>query len=184
MKCECGCGYGWSKDCDIRNFACGCGATHVCSLQLKTCAKCKESKSIVDFHRMKRGYGGRGTYCKSCRKELDHAIYRGRSPQQDADRKARSTRNLLENRKAVYEYLLSHPCVDCGEANPVVLEFDHIQGKKACISELVGRKSSVRRIHAEIEKCEVRCANCHRIITARRSNSYRYRMYVESCRAR
>jgi hypothetical protein len=50
----------------------------------------------------------------------------------------------------------------------MVLEFDHVRGVKVRnISEMVRGKFSWRRILEEIEKCEVRCANCHRRKTAR-----------------
>jgi hypothetical protein len=32
---------------------------------------------------------------------------------------------------------------------------------------------SIAKIKEEIEKCEVRCANCHRKVTAQRGNWYR-----------
>lgn len=72
-----------------------------------------------------------------------------------------------KKRKAVaYEkvraFLISNPCVDCGETDPVVLQFDHVRGEKdRAISELIARGSSLEKIFAEIEKCDVRCANCH-----------------------
>ena len=67
------------------------------------------------------------------------------------------------NRKRIVEYLLGHPCVDCGEEDVRVLDFDHIHESKAFnISEFVGRGGSWQRIEAEIAKCVVRCANCHR----------------------
>ncbi len=64
-------------------------------------------------------------------------------------------------------YLLDHPCVDCGEADVRVLDFDHIIGEKtAHVSSLVGRGASWQRIEKEMAKCVVRCANCHRRKTA------------------
>ena len=70
------------------------------------------------------------------------------------------------NRKFIYDHLLKNPCVDCGEEDPVVLDFDHVGGfKTACLSELI-KDYSIARITAEIEQCEVRCANCHRRVTA------------------
>ncbi len=68
----------------------------------------------------------------------------------------------------VREYLEAHPCVDCGEADPVVLDFDHVRDiKHAAISAMVRDRRSMKSIWAEIAKCEVRCANCHRRKTAR-----------------
>jgi hypothetical protein len=62
---------------------------------------------------------------------------------------------------------------DCGEKNPVVLEFDHIQDKKCDISRMLANGLSIKTIKAEISKCEVRCANCHRRKTAKDYNWYK-----------
>lgn len=58
------------------------------------------------------------------------------------------------------DYLKQHPCVDCGENDPVVLEFDHMGNKSCHVSEM--RCSPLEKIAQEITKCEVRCCNCHR----------------------
>jgi hypothetical protein len=68
----------------------------------------------------------------------------------------------------VQEYKAAHPCADCGEADPVVLEFDHLpQFQKLC--EPV-RAKTLAKAQAEVEKCEVVCANCHARRTYRRSH--------------
>jgi excinuclease UvrABC ATPase subunit len=78
-------------------------------------------------------------------------------------------------RETVALYLLEHPCVDCGETDIVVLEFDHVRGqKKNAISNMITTGLSVKRIMAEIKKCEVVCANDHRRRTARRAKHFRY----------
>jgi len=60
-------------------------------------------------------------------------------------------------------------CVDCGETNPLVLDFDHVRGeKKMNISDLSRSSYSIESIMDEIDKCEVRCSNCHRIATNER----------------
>jgi hypothetical protein len=69
------------------------------------------------------------------------------------------------NRAYVYKYLLTHPCVLCDESDPVVLEFDHLRDKRrevTVLANLSGRANLV----AEIAKCRVLCANCHRRHTA------------------
>lgn len=77
------------------------------------------------------------------------------------------------NRRYVLDYLASHPCVDCGESDLVVLEFDHVRGeKKSAIAELIGR-ASLEKIQEEVAKCDVRCANCHRRKTAKDFSYYR-----------
>lgn len=77
-----------------------------------------------------------------------------------------NTRRYRErNRAFVTEYFHSHPCVDCGESDPDVLEFDHIAGKVMEVSRLLA-SASLDRLMEEIERCEVRCANCHTRRTA------------------
>jgi hypothetical protein len=84
--------------------------------------------------------------------------------------KAAAMRARQRNRAFVSTYLATHPCVDCGEADPVVLEFDHVRGEKRMD---VGRMATsvgvgLVTLQAEIDKCEVRCANCHRRKTHQR----------------
>jgi hypothetical protein len=58
--------------------------------------------------------------------------------------------------------------VDCGESDPVVLDFDHVRGsKRFSIAIAVTLGYPWETLLREIEKCEVRCANCHRRKTAR-----------------
>lgn len=74
---------------------------------------------------------------------------------------------------------IENGCVDCGyNDHSEALEFDHIPGceKVANISAMLGWGSPqdglvMQRIRAEIEKCEVVCANCHRIRTANRRST-------------
>ena len=70
----------------------------------------------------------------------------------------------LRHRIRIYEYLLAHPCIDCGESDPLVLEFDHRDPNQKLFSVSEGANQTWRweRIEAEIAKCDVRCANCHR----------------------
>jgi len=59
-------------------------------------------------------------------------------------------------------------CADCGESNPIVLDFDHLKDKKYNVSRMIHDGFSWKAIKKEIEKCEVVCANCHRIRTHNR----------------
>src|SRR5713101_3507910 len=80
--------------------------------------------------------------------------------------KKRNQRISEDNRTKLFAYLSQHPCVDCGETDAHVLEFDHVKGKKSNnISKMVMDGYSWSTIETEIAKCEVRCANCHRIST-------------------
>lgn len=62
-------------------------------------------------------------------------------------------------------------CVDCGyRESPHALDFDHVRGDKSCnVSSMVGAQRPWPIIKEEVFKCEVRCANCHRVVTAERA---------------
>jgi hypothetical protein len=74
----------------------------------------------------------------------------------------------------VLDYLKHHPCIDCGEADPIVLDFDHVSGRKRSrVSALIVSWCSLKILVDEIEKCAVRCANCHRKRHARDQGWYK-----------
>lgn len=84
------------------------------------------------------------------------------------------------NQVRVWEYLLTHPCADCGESDIAVLEFDHVRGKKiGAVSSMVAANIRWSVIADEISKCEVRCSNCHTKVTGRRGNWAVYRFLHE-----
>jgi hypothetical protein len=71
-------------------------------------------------------------------------------------------------RKFIWDFLRKNPCVDCGEADPVVLEFDHRDpaSKRFNIGNAASGAYSLKTVNREMKKCDVRCANCHRRKTA------------------
>jgi hypothetical protein len=89
-----------------------------------------------------------------------------------AARKHKEHRDNL--RKQILAYLLEHPCVDCGESDPVVLDFDHRDPstKFRSVSRMISGTPSWKRVREEIDKCDVRCANCHRRRTYKQFGFY------------
>jgi len=77
--------------------------------------------------------------------------------------KIRRKKDIEKLKDFIWNYLLDHPCIDCGNNDPVVLHFDHRNpdDKKYAISDAIYRLRSVESLKREIEKCDVRCANCH-----------------------
>ena len=137
---------------------------------MKRCSMCGETKSLDDFHRNTTRADGRQTVCKPCNIERNKRWYREHPEARlRMDHHARSRRRRAH--AMVLAYLLQHPCVDCGEADPVVLEFDHLRDKTKNVSALLN--STLAKIRREIEKCEVVCANCHRRRTAARGGYFR-----------
>ena len=79
--------------------------------------------------------------------------------------KAVNARKKHANQDRMWEYLTTHSCVDCGEADPLVLEFDHREpiGKYAGrVMSQINTGLAWRTILAEIAKCDLVCANATR----------------------
>lgn len=98
--------------------------------------------------------------CRECNREYQRKWYAANQTKQRERVRANWLRAKKANRVFVIKYLLEHPCVDCGESDPLVLHFDHLRDKRANITQLI-QNASTKTIESEIEKCEVRCANCH-----------------------
>jgi hypothetical protein len=142
--------------------------------QVKRCSTCKVVKLLTEFNRRTTAKDGRQWSCRDCNKAYHYTHWERHM----AQIRRRSRAVLEQNRQRMVEYLGQHPCVDCGENDILVLEFDHLRDKTANVGTMMMRKQVWSRILAEIAKCEVVCANCHRRRTARRSNNYRYRATV------
>lgn len=134
----------------------------------KTCARCKTDKPWDQFD--KRPNGKPVAYCKPCRKEYAREHYANRSDEY----KSRERQRKFALRAQVWNYLLDHPCVDCGEDDPMVLEFDHRDPslKEYNVSKMVSARIPWDRIIVEINKCDVRCSNCHKRRTAKQFGWY------------
>jgi hypothetical protein len=71
-------------------------------------------------------------------------------------------RNIINSYKDV-------PCKDCGVKYPsYVMDFDHISDNKSFTVSDGSANQSIEKLITEIKKCEVVCANCHRIRTHKR----------------
>ena len=91
----------------------------------KLCTKCGQEKDISEFSWSIHGVK-RHSRCKSCHSK-EHSEYYERNKEKVMEYKwDRQVRKREEARKYVTNYLSTHPCVDCGEADPLVLTFDHV----------------------------------------------------------
>ena len=133
----------------------------------QVCRACGITKPSGEFGFRSRSTGVRSTRCRLCTAAYQHAWYVAGREALIQSARLRRDAAAGENRTRAWEYLSEHPCVDCGESDPVVLEFDHIRDKRANVSQLISSGLSWATIEAEIEKCEVRCVNCHMRKTAR-----------------
>lgn len=131
-------------------------------MRLETCYTCGEKKERRS-----------APYCNKCQREYTRADYAKNKEKYVA--KAR--RNNDRYKKEMYEWLTAyfseHPCIGCGEVDPVVLEFDHRDDveKLEAVSSLI-QQGAYRAAREEVQKCDVRCCNCHRRRTAKQGNWY------------
>jgi hypothetical protein len=148
------------------------------ALRIRTCRVCCETKPLTEFPYRSLRRQTRQWICLLCQREYTNEWYARNSKQQIANAKVRNRHARAELRSRVRDYLLVHPCVDCGESDPKVLDFDHLRDKKANVSTLMQSPVSWKAVADEIAKCEVRCANCHRRRTANKGNYYRTRVTI------
>lgn len=136
---------------------------------MKICTLCQQSFGLDCFNKKKSSPDGLQNVCRECNRARSKRYYK---ENHDKHRLAVRERNVIlasRNREYVAEYLKTHPCVDCGNSDIRVLEFDHIRGTKVNgVGKLMGDGHSIAVIQTEIDKCEVRCRNCHTIKTYER----------------
>ena len=101
-------------------------------------------------------------------------------PYRDKEKQyARQKLHRDKNAENLWTFLKSSSCKDCSTTDPRVLEFDHLVDKSFNVSRAVsGSTRSWETILKEISKCEVVCANCHRIRTQERGNYKRNQAFV------
>ena len=136
-------------------------------MALRNCGNCKQSKVATQFNWKNRIQGLRHSVCKECHAKYKRNHYLENRNLYIAKAMKWNSGQRLKLQKLVAEHLKKNPCVDCGETDMVVLDFDHISDKIKSIAELIQGYSSTQRLITEIKKCDVRCANCHRRKTAR-----------------
>ena len=138
---------------------------------MKKCTVCKTLKDLAEYNKKVRAQDGLQNICRDCNKTQSRKYYSANQEKHVKDVTARNKKARATNREYVMKVLLESGCVDCGFANPVALEFDHVRGEKiAGVGFLATRPVSMKKLKEEISKCEVRCRNCHQIRTCSEQN--------------
>lgn len=142
----------------------------------KKCSTCHLVVPTTEFNRRSTAADGLQWRCRSCCRLWYEGHRAGHIA--NAYRRNKAYRHVLAEKLG--DYLADHPCVDCGERDVRCLEFDHRDRatKWQEVSRLVRNAHSWEVVLREIEKCDVRCANCHRRKTAAEDNSWRHRLYL------
>lgn len=132
---------------------------------MKICGVCKIEKNLDLFAKKKNGHQYQ---CKECHKKYRKIHYQQNKQKYIRKAKIWDAQKRNERRDYLLKYIEKNPCKDCGETNPLVMEFDHVTGNKVdCISSLLTTSDSI--FFEELNKCEVVCANCHRLRTIARN---------------
>lgn len=139
---------------------------------MRRCGRCEWEKPVDDFAWRRKALGQRDNYCRPCRAAYKQEHYLANRSRYIEQAQARKRVLVAERIEFLVAFLREHPCVDCGETDPVVLEFDHLRDKKFGVAAGL-RDREWQSVLNEMAKCEVVCANCHRRRTARRGGSAR-----------
>lgn len=137
----------------------------------RKCSRCNTEKEFPKEFHFKKERDYHYPYCRECQREYTRDHYKNNKQYYKDKAKRHRDEYQRENYIWLYQYFKANPCVDCGETNPIKLEFDHERDKTANVSELLNR-ASLERVKKEVAKCSVRCRNCHIMKTAERGNWY------------
>lgn len=117
---------------------------------MRTCRDCGKEKSIEEFANagVVKGVQYYRKRCKSCYYEFKQIRKR-------------------KMRKLFVEFKKQFSCVECGMDDIRVLDFDHLDPFKKSfnVGDAIRLGLSFDKVMAEAAKCQVLCANCHRIKT-------------------
>lgn len=145
------------------------------------CNKCKKYGSYRAFStfRQKNGTVRRRGVCRICRqKQTSKNFKEMKLYRKMYNKRTKSKRSIesIERRKIAREYVSAikerSRCCDCGGIFPAVaMDFDHIKGKNKSIASMVSQAYKLDLIIEEMQLCEIVCACCHRVRTAKRKQN-------------
>lgn len=139
----------------------------------KICDTCHTDQT-GNFNKNKSKKDGLNSICKDCSRKRSKQYYSENRERHLLAIKERHNRIVAEHRSKLKDILIASKCSDCPCSDWRVLEFDHINDdKKGDVTQLIQNGNSWEVILSEINKCEIVCANCHRLRTMTRSNCWR-----------
>lgn len=137
---------------------------------MKQCRGCGEVKDELDFAFRSKAASTRKARCRACDKIRDAEIWRSGNKKETSAITRAALRK--KNEDWLWQLLTASSCVDCKASDPRVLEFDHLGDKEYNVSSMI-RDFSLENLQREVNKCEIVCANCHRIRTSDRAGFWR-----------
>ena len=130
-------------------------------METKICSKCKCEKSITEFRWRNKSQGKLHSQCKECEKIRDKIHYRESISRRDSV--LETALNQKNRNLAIVNEAHSCGCRKCGDKRFYVLDFHHRnpEEKAGVIAHMI-KSASEKGLIAELAKCDVLCANCHR----------------------
>lgn len=137
---------------------------------MKVCSTCRRSLPLDAFNLRSASPDRRQAVCRECNAVRSRRYYTENLEKHRRAVADQVARTRAKNLERIGAFLLEHPCVDCGEADLRVLDFDHRDGsdKTGEVMKLAKAAYSWARVMDEIAKCDVRCRNCHAKVTYER----------------
>lgn len=122
-------------------------------MDTKICSKCGKELPEDQFEKGRR-------QCRKCRSEY--------KKQQRKDKPQQYNKYASDRQKRMGEWInsLKTPCVFCGEADPICIDWHHIDPSQKSFQISHIRGKAKERTLEEIKKCVCVCANCHRKLHA------------------
>lgn len=122
---------------------------------MKTCSKCNT---------LYEDYGQRNSFCKPCKRKYDREYHTNRSTEKKKRKQDLQSVRIARIRKEFDAHKESSGCYLCDESETVCLDLHHLDPneKEINVADAIRLGWSKEKIQAEVDKCVVLCANCHR----------------------
>jgi hypothetical protein len=142
--------------------------------ELRQCVRCEEEFSITTQNKKKRFcsvYCREKAWVEANRERLNENTRNYRARRYKREGRWRDEGKKAKELKKWMVEIKSHPCCDCGRVFPICcMDFEHREGtkKKYNIGTMFAHHYSRELIETELVKCDLVCANCHRVRTQKR----------------
>jgi hypothetical protein len=107
------------------------------NIETRLCLTCRQVKPICEFSYRNRLKKWRMGHCKVCCSLKQKTWYKANKSTCRGISNKWCAKRRFETAVKILEYLQLHPCVDCGESDPLVLDFDHRRDKYRAISKMI-----------------------------------------------
>lgn len=132
--------------------------------ETKTCTKCGLEKPLTEFNFRDKHKGTYRSWCKECLHKRKSELYKLKYKHRYKDKLKENKRRHREYIRSLVASLKACGCYICGEKDVCCLDFHHTGNKSFTISSNPDITESA--LLAEIDKCIILCANCHRKLHA------------------